>query len=211
MRREKHSAYFNLLDAFKEGCPLCYLAKRSASRYIDNLLYEHVNDPQIRQKLRKTMGFCNKHAWQMQKSGEALGISIIYEDLLKVLAAKLENAKSIRSEGDICPACDQQKMSEKRYTLIFIENMLDHELLNTYINSFGLCLPHLSMVIERCKDAKTIKKIKDIELKKIDALIKELEELQRKYDYRFSKEIIGKEGTAWIRVIEKITGKEGVF
>ena len=211
MQQEKHLAYHYLLDAFKEGCPLCYLAKKSASRYIDNLLYEHVNDARTRQKIRKAMGFCNKHAWQIQKSGEALGISIICEDLLRLSAGKLGESKNIKHKTTMCPACDEERMTEKRYALTLIENMQEQELINVYENEFGLCLPHLSIIIEICKDPKTVKKIKDTELKKVGALIKELEELQRKYDYRFSKEVVGEEGTAWIRAIEKLTGKEGAF
>lgn len=211
MRREKHSVYFNLLDAFREGCPLCYLANKSASRYLDNLLYEHVTDPQTRQQIKKAMGFCNKHAWQLQKSGESLGISIIYEDLLKVLEGELGEIRSIKRTDDLCPACEQKKAAENRYASTFIESMTDQEFINAYENAFGLCRPHLAMVIEKCKSEKTVQKIIAIELDKIDALIKELKELQRKYDHRFSKEKIGKEGNSWIRAIEKINGKEGVF
>jgi hypothetical protein len=36
-------------------------------------------------------------------------------------------------------------------------------------------------------------------------------EFHRKHDYRFSKEKFGKEGDSWIRAIEKMIGKEGVF
>ena len=41
-------------------------------------------------------------------------------------------------------------------------------------------------------------------------MVGELEEIQRKHDYRFSNEDFGKEGDAWIRSIEKMVGKEGV-
>ena len=42
----KHTAYFNLVDAFrKEGCPICYLIKKSVHQSMDTFLYENVNDP----------------------------------------------------------------------------------------------------------------------------------------------------------------------
>ena len=211
MRQERHSTYFDLIDAFREGCPLCFLIKESVNHYLDNLLYEHVNDPQTRKKIRKSTGFCNKHAWQMQRSGEALGLAILYEDISKCFAFELEGNKSSKNAAALCPACDQERTTEKRYLSILIRNMRDNEFVSIYEASFGLCRPHLSMAIEGCKDVKMINKIKDIELNNIAALIGELKELQRKYDYRFSKEKIGKEGTAWIRAIEKMTGKEGVF
>jgi len=50
-----------------------------------------------------------------------------------------------------------------------------------------------------------------IEAAKVKSIIEELKEFERKHDYRFSKEKFGKEGDSWIRAIEKLIGKEGVF
>jgi len=49
-----------------------------------------------------------------------------------------------------------------------------------------------------------------IESQKIGNLRKELDEFERKHDYRFTKEGFGKEGDSWIRAIEKMIGKEGM-
>lgn len=74
-----------------------------------------------------------------------------------------------------------------------------------------MCLPHLLTLLKLCKDTKISAKILKIEAAKVKSIIEELKEFERKHDYRFSKEKFGKEGDSWIRAIEKLIGKEGVF
>jgi len=74
------SVYFDLLDAMRQNtCPLCHLVRKSELRYMDTLFYELVNDVGAREKLRKSYGFCARHAQLAKKVGKPLGIAIIYE------------------------------------------------------------------------------------------------------------------------------------
>jgi hypothetical protein len=72
-------------------------------------------------------------------------------------------------------------------------------------------LQHLAIVIRKCRDKRITKEILEVESAKVAHLVGELEEFMRKQDYRSSDEQPGKEQDAWIRAIEKIVGKEGVF
>ncbi len=49
-----------------------------------------------------------------------------------------------------------------------------------------------------------------IETTKIENLIKELNEFQRKFDYRFVKEGFGQEKDSWIKAIVKMNGQRGI-
>lgn len=97
----KHTVYYNLRDALTHStataartCPVCTLAAKSVASYLDGLLYELVNDSGMRQDIRQARGFCNEHAWQLRTiSGGALGIAIIYRDVLETV---LKFIKSIR-------------------------------------------------------------------------------------------------------------------
>ena len=229
--KEKHLNYFNLLDALKEGCPICYLVRASTHKFMENLLYEHVNDPGMRKNLRSSLGFCNKHSWELQKFGDSLAFSIIYEDLIAIVAHRLEKSsksfKSVRAlfaellqekerhyfkkRKNACPVCKVAAETERNYISEFIDYFNEPELHNIFKDSFGLCLPHLLQVLEKCKNEKLFNSIKSIELEKLSILIKELKEFQRKCDYRFSKEGYGKEKDSWIRAVEKMIGEEGVF
>jgi hypothetical protein len=224
----KHIPYFNLLDALKEsGCAICTLIKKSVHKSMDDFLYERVNDPGVRKEIRESFGFCNRHAWQMQKFGDGFGLSIIYHYLSGLLIDKMDKQmdaktlikgllqdKEMRNFQKIqntCMVCKEAKEVERRYIEVFIENFEDAELQFAFKSSFGLCLPHLLTLLKLCKDAKISAEILRIESAKIKSIIEELKEFERKHDYRFSEEKFGREGDSWIRAIEKLIGKEGVF
>jgi len=223
--------YFNLVDAFKEeGCPLCYLIKKSVHQSMDTFLYENVNDPGMRKDIRSTFGFCNKHAWQLRQSGDGFGLSLIYQDLIGIFLEKIvaidgnvvteKTIKKILNTADIrrfkkidynCDFCKKEKETEGHYVREFLENFHEPELQVVFETSFGLCLPHMFMAIDKSKDVQISRAILKTESGKFKKLSEELKEFDRKHDYRFSKEGFGKEGNSWIRAIEKFIGKEGVF
>jgi len=220
----KHTTYFNLLEALKEGCPICYLVKKNTHKFMDDFLYESVNDPGVREDIKASQGFCNRHAWQLQKLGDGFGQAIVYNDLMNIVLKQineLDESFSIKellrsinpgvAAKKICMFCKQEIDAVERYVSVFWESFNDPEFSFHYKDSFGLCLPHLALALKKCKSKKLGTELIDIETGKISGLIAELKEFMRKHDYRFSKEKFGKEGDSWIRAIEKLIGKEGVY
>jgi len=221
---EKHEPYFNLLDALKEtGCPVCFLIKKSTNKSMDDFLYESVNDAGLRQEIKASQGFCNRHAWQLHKFGDGFGQAIVYSDLINIILRKLEDidkAMSLKelikrispriSSRHICMFCRQEKDVEERYVSVFLENFDDPEFSIAYKNSFGLCLPHIVFTLKKYRNKQPGKEFLEVESPKLASLLSELKEFLRKHDYRFSNEKFGKEGDSWIRAIEKLIGKEGV-
>ena len=54
---------FNLIEACRQpGCPVCRVEEHSVERYLDNQFYENVNNPDFRNTLRLSIGFCREHA-----------------------------------------------------------------------------------------------------------------------------------------------------
>jgi len=226
----KHLTYYKLLEALKnKGCPICTLIEGNTQKYIVSFLYESVNDPGVRKRLRESNGFCSRHAWQLKEIGDGLGLSIVYEDLLGGMVTRIENMiKSARILKDIksdpfvsgiksytrnikksCPVCRLEKKTAERTIATFIESIGDSEFDKLYEQSSGLCLVHLIEVVAHTKNGDTqIQKLLHSELKKMQRLIGELKEFQRKHDYRFSSEGFGPERDSWIRVIEKLVGKK---
>jgi hypothetical protein len=181
--RKEQLGYYRLRDALKKsGCPVCHLIEQSVKRYMDSLLYEGVNDPAVRKKLRNTLGFCNTHAWEMRKLGDGLGQSIIYEDLLGTAEAQMRNL--MKSAGSIgrgraaevrtkrsgngpgagggrftreimmkaCPVCDLRLQVEERALSIFITSFGEREFSRLFRDSAGLCLPHVLSVLKRMEN-----------------------------------------------------------
>ncbi len=235
--------YFDVIDACaKPGCPFCRLAEKVVNRYLDALMYENVNDPDTRETLHQSLGFCNEHAWRLPSTagGAALGIAIIYRDLIGRAAAKFAEARfsplrrltlrqvqealdpekpaaateamvrSLQRQAE-CPACAHRD----RMITIALNTMLDplvsDERLRAALNaSSGLCLPHLLCALELTRDEATFTTLMVIVQEKVAGLKQELDEFIRKSDYRFNKDGFGLEGDSWRRGIAWMVGAKGV-
>jgi len=96
----------DLLAEAASGCPICRRSDRSAKRFIATFDYELVNDPTVRAELRRSLGFCRRHAVDAAAQPSApLSVSIICADLCAQIARRLAAGKPIKATGP-CPACD---------------------------------------------------------------------------------------------------------
>lgn len=232
---DKHISYFNLVDALKmEGCPICRLSQRSLERFLDNFLYENVNDPWIRRRIRKSLGFCKQHCSDLikaaKRAGDNLGIAIIYEDVLSAARAHLEKidplhapnslfrlvswkkpaSKAALSEllplGRNCLACERQRITEDDYIFTLNQFLTDTTFAEMFVESDGLCLLHFREALAACDSVKAAYYLLKTEKEKVEHLLRELQELIRKHDYRYSSEPLGKEKDSWLRAVRKTTG-----
>lgn len=81
---DKHSAYFDLLDACKKGgCPICTMALDTVDRYLDATIYENVNDGELRTSVIRAHGFCNDHSWRLRELRAGFGVALMYRDVLR--------------------------------------------------------------------------------------------------------------------------------
>jgi len=200
--------YHDLLEALPEGCPICIVVGRNTERLIDALLYERVTDPATRHRLRQSLGFCNRHAWQVRAGGNVLGQTILYEDLMTTIADQLQ-VQDFLAPGMACPVCEEEDGFERLGIRTLIEHFRDSEFQRRYQDSPGVCLPHLSLARAESKDAGLCAEMVRAEQSKIAALIRDLAELKRRQDYRYAREPPGRERGAWIRAIEKLCGRPG--
>ena len=91
-----------------------------------------------------------------------------------------------------------------------LSHAADERFLDRYEASDGVCLIHLDQVLLTVKDTASIRRLLETHLLIMQRLIDELDEFQRKSDYRFHDEAIGAEADAWQRAIELIDGKDGI-
>ena len=94
--------FLQLKLALREpGCPICRLTRDVERRFLFYALYENVNDGTTRTHLVRSLGFCPRHAWDMQATEQGrwkdgMGTAAIYEDLtarvLATLTAYLESS-----------------------------------------------------------------------------------------------------------------------
>ncbi|NPV26406.1 MAG: hypothetical protein HPY81_02905 [Firmicutes bacterium] len=89
-------SYISWIKFLREpGCPLCTARQHLTRSYIETFLHEYINDLNVRAKIDQSRGFCNEHAWQIQKMEEnvyhdGMKNGIIYEYLIAQLIRELE-------------------------------------------------------------------------------------------------------------------------
>jgi hypothetical protein len=161
-----------LKQALQEsGCPLCWIGRNAAERYIRHLLWESVNDGETRRHFLESLGYCPEHTRMLasretEEYGDSLGVNILYENLVGVVAGRLETLdlpkelgsrerklfsdKSRKQTGNLVPASAcrvcQMADSSTQYALKTLLEELDSapgDWQPRYAASGGLCLAHL--------------------------------------------------------------------
>jgi len=195
-------------DAFleacaQEGCPICQLEHAADARYLDRLLYELVNDYAIRQQLRASLGFCPEHARMAtdEMQGKALGLAIIYDDLLRLVLEELAGPRIALNPSRKCPACDNRDETTSRALAELSKNILQPSMLRAFQSSQGLCLGHLRQALEHLRAPEKRSALLGAQRAIMEKLRLELAEYIRKNDYRFVGETFGAERDSWRRAV----------
>lgn len=214
--------YHDLLaDLRRPGCPACHAANRAAWRYLDALLWEFVNDPETRARLRANHGFCRTHALMAlsvaSAQGASLGMAIIYEDILRHTAEELRAAAAPRRRQPgsrphavrRCTACETAEQAAANALGVLAAAAEGSEPSRAIREpGRGLCLPHVSLGIRLHRDEVERARLAEAYLHGATELRAELAELIRKHDYRFRDEgITEEERASWVRAVHRIVGE----
>ncbi len=221
----RDSTAFEVREALGEpGCAICHLALRSTTRIIRSIAYEQINDIDLRDTLRRARGFCNPHAHQwLREAHNVLGTALIYRDVLRAALDDLDapsNGRrgflnSLRGATDAgsertaaCPVCTAQREAEVRYVAALLAVAATDP--SVLAESDGLCRAHALMAVRRGGPAAAL--IAERAHEQIDALVRDLDEVIRKEDYRFRDEPrTASERTAPARAIAWAAGLEGLL
>jgi hypothetical protein len=220
------------------GCPVCRLEQNTVEKALKALFFELTNDIQLREELRGSFGFCAQHARLTFEhgKGDALGVSIIYHDVItNILRSLPEPAQAGPSGGRLmgvlggrprrlteqvsaavraltphrrCLLCQNEDEARQAAVKVLAESLGDEAVQRALEKSEGLCLMHLRLVLEAIPDAESYTALLAISRVQLEALDAELAEFIRKNDYRFRDEGFGSEGDAWKRAVHKISSKQ---
>jgi hypothetical protein len=72
-------------------------------------------------------------------------------------------------------------------------------------------LPHLVLAVERQRHHPELPTLVHLQIQKLTTYRGKLQEIIRKFDYRFATELTAEEGAEWRRAIELFVGKPAVF
>ena len=212
-----------------ERCAVCRLVNQTGRRYLDNLLYELVNDPEVQAEFRESLGFCSRHAYLMLGMGNGLGTAILYRaatrELLKLLShipdapkpqVSLRTLLGRRSKerltfpepGTGCMVCRSEEMAEETYLQVLLDSAQNGSLDGLLDGPGAICVKHLSRAsglaggwLPPALVEVTREALRDLEV--------DLGEYVRHNDYRYSNEPWGKERDSWKRVVAKMVGLRG--
>ena len=230
-------SYYDLRDALAQpGRPVGCLMARDTERYLDSLLWESVNDPGVRHKLRQAQGFCHEHAWQLSRAGVSLGVAILMHDVLGSVLKAMESARfqtlpalslrraqesldpsqPVAATADLvarlsaraeCPACIQAGQMEGIYLSTLSEHLLGEDgLLAAHEVSDGLCLPRFRRTLACLRDEAVFRALLAAPWTVWGRLVEHLGEFIRKNDTRFRDEPWGDESDVWLRALGAVTG-----
>ncbi len=205
--REKHLPFFAVIDAAKlPGCMLCRLVSEATRQHLEHLLYENVNDAGVRAQWRRARGFCHRHAWMLADSQDALGIAVLYLDLVESCGESVLSEKA----GSPCTICDAEALALQGH-LGTIEQYCDDAELRAAIDaSDGLCGPHLRAVLQRVRHAGMKRAFVRASETAVQRLGGELRRLIESFDYRRSPPDDERIRLAWRRAIEMVVGHRDV-
>lgn len=129
-----------------DGCPICQLAAETCESTLWSLLWENVNDPAVRARIREALGFCPRHTLRLCQVADAEGLgvtgpAIIFADVLATMAGGLRvGQRDLRAAGP-CPICAHERTSE-RGALSTLLRHAEHPRIAALMRRRGLCQPH---------------------------------------------------------------------
>ncbi len=234
---ERKIAFHELREALAQpGCALCRLRTRTADQVVEALLWEQVNDPALRRRVRLARGFCHAHAWLLVRQGASLGVAILLRDVLQDLLDEtaeapfrpppalslrraqeaLDRSRPSQATEELvarleprgpCPVCRQVEAMEEVYLQTLVEDLLgEGGLLAEVQASDGLCLPHFRRALALVRDQEAFRALLAAQRCIWQDLADRLSEAIRKSDYRFRDEPPGDEAGSWLMALVAVAG-----
>jgi hypothetical protein len=116
-----------------------------------------------------------------------------------------------RGEKRRCYLCAFARQYERDDLNTVLEFVSEPEFGEAFARSAGLCLPHLCAAVAVGRDHPNLQKLLAIHEERWQDLAWELDEFARKFDYRYSNEVRGQEGSSWHRALDLFVGRAAVF
>lgn len=240
----------NLIEAMKKpGCPICRINRQASVRALESFLWENVNEPDVRQGILDSYGFCPTHvrvmvAREISSSSVPLGTNIIYEHLGRVVASQLRAlmaprlnlspanysfsiVKCIRSfisrffphnlrvtsllqPRGMCPACKVGGQAAMNSLHVLCEELHNgSDVVEIYLDSPGLCLPHLLLAVDthRVSFPHAVNLLIETSASRLENQSQNMKEYLRKNNWTYRDEKLTEaEDTAWRKTLGFFTG-----
>ena len=198
-------------------CSVCAAQSQAIFDFFASYQYELTNSPAVQEAFIARKGFCHFHTWQFAQMGSPQGISAGYVQLIEHLLDELEAAQADQSfspvsfPGDIhCPACQFLTEMEAEQIGRIIGLLKTPEQQDQYLLSGGLCLPHMSLVLQNIEDDELSRKILETQAQRFEELSEDLRSYLLKRSAIQRGLVNAEEQSAWLRAMVKMVGDRAV-
>jgi hypothetical protein len=214
---DKDTIYHVLKESMEHDCcPICRRTDESVRATMRSILYEGMTDMDFRKEIMSQRGFCNHHSNVFLEEGDALAHAIVYSDALRgALKDVVADDFTLYETEKDCFFCTMAKETEEQYVRACYEALHEEEFLDAYKQGGMLCMLHLHSIRKLSLASKEAEDfyltVAQATVDKYQVLIRELDEIQRKNDYRFTGEKWTEgEKTAWKRAVNVINDRVGL-
>jgi hypothetical protein len=221
-------ANYEILDAIRDGgCALCHVQVRAERRLVESFLREGRYTPEAREVFVLAGGFCRRHAWQLHEAATTestgAGIADIYGQLVRHDLRWLEETRERlstrcgrrKARHDFrrrfgCPLCASMARSNDSHGYFLGQLLTDQRARDAFSAGEGLCTAHLETAVRQALRADRGGNVARFLLEdaraRLSTLSDQLEEYDRKRDYRYAGERGGEEQRSWTDVIRRCVG-----
>jgi hypothetical protein len=225
-----------ILQREPDTCPLCRFVAQGMKQHVDALFYERVTDVPTRQAIREARGFCRRHARLVSLQADALGTTLIMEDILSNDLRDLEAGEydqpaaaggsfsrlltqgigqivtqtvpgvELRARQARCPLCEAEREMDAVAVDGLLQGLNNHDFAEQIRGSSGLCMPHFQLAFERAKGGEGWEILLEVQKRAVTRLVEELGKLARTFDYRFRDEAKDADTRSWRRALDVTSG-----
>jgi predicted GTPase len=202
------------------GCPVCEHIANQAFDFFAHLQYKLVTDERTKNEFAKEIAFCPLHTWQLLSISSPYGASVGYAKLAEEIAEKLKAHEHlhynpvflkefVHTSAD-CRMCKFLREVESSYIQKFAETINDEEGRNKYRKSEGVCMKHLSMLLNAASTEETQKFLLSHSIKSFEDDAEDMRSFALKQDARRRGLQNKNEEDAYRRTIIRIAGDRRV-
>jgi hypothetical protein len=217
-----------ILQRDPKTCPVCRFVARGMKDYVDALFYERVTDVPTRQAIRDARGFCRRHARMVSLQADALGTTLIMEDILKNdlrdmtagrydqpseatgLISRLLGQKGPGVRGGAsqpkCPLCATEHEMDEAAVDGLLQGLGNPDFADQIGRSAGLCMPHFRLAFDRAEEVEGWETLHEAQKRALTELVDRLHALARTHDYRFRDEAKDADAGSWREALDVTSG-----
>lgn len=199
-------------------CSICAAQSQAIFDFFASYQYELTRNAEVTETFLARKGFCYFHTWQFSKIAAPQGISAGYTLLIELILDDLQDALSRPPASPVsfpgivhCPACQFLAEMEADQVGRLVDLLKSSEKQEQYPQSGGLCLPHMSVLLQQITDPQLSRIILETQIHRFEELSEDLRSFLLKRTAIQRGLLNTEEQSAWARAMVKMVGDRMVY